>query len=48
MVKIKRKGIEEWDDSERMEYLEDFVKLSILPKIKPTLSDVIEGEDTPF
>jgi hypothetical protein len=48
MVKIKRKGIEEWDDSERMEYLENYVKDYILPKIKPTLQDVTEGDDTPF
>jgi len=48
MVKIKRKGIEEWDDTDRMEYLENYVKDNILPKIKPTLQDVNEGDDTPF
>jgi hypothetical protein len=48
LQKIKVKGKETWDSSLRLEYLEDYVKLSILPKIKPTLSDVTEGEDTPF
>jgi hypothetical protein len=48
LKKIKVKGVETWDDTDRMDYLEDFVKLSILPKIKPTLQDVNEGEDVPF
>jgi len=48
MKKVKVRGVDTWDDTERMDYLEDFVKLSILPKIKPTLSDVTEGEDVPF
>jgi hypothetical protein len=48
LKKIKVKGVETWDDTDRMDYLEDFVKLSILPKVKPTLSDVTEGEDVPF
>ncbi len=48
MVKKKVKGVDIWDDTDRMEYLEDYVKTAILPKIKPTLSDVTEGDDTPF
>jgi hypothetical protein len=48
MVKVKVRGVETWDDTDRMDYLEDYVKLSILPKIKPTLQDVNEGEDVPF
>jgi hypothetical protein len=28
--------------------LENYVKDNILPKIKPTLQDVNEGDDTPF
>jgi hypothetical protein len=48
LKKIKVKGVETWDDTDRMDYLEDYVKLSILPKVKPTLQDVIEGDDVPF
>jgi hypothetical protein len=48
MVKVKVRGVDTWDDTDRMVYLENFVKDNILPKIKPTLSDVIEGEDVPF
>jgi hypothetical protein len=48
MVKKKVRGVDIWDDTERMDYLEDYVKNSILPKIKPTLQDVNEGDDTPF
>lgn len=47
LKKIKVKGKDTWDDSERLEYLENYVKNHILPKIKPVLSDVSE-EDTPF
>jgi hypothetical protein len=48
MVKVKVRGVETWDDTDRMVYLENFVKDNILPKIKPTLSDVTEGDDLPF
>jgi hypothetical protein len=48
LKKIKIKGVETWDDTDRMDYLEIFVKDNILPKIKPSLQDIIEGEDVPF
>jgi hypothetical protein len=48
LKKVKVRGVETWDDTERMDYLEEYVKLSILPKIKPTLQDVNEGDDIPF
>ena len=47
LKKIKVKGKDTWDDSERLEFLEEYVKNTILPKIKPVLQDVSE-EDTPF
>ena len=48
MVKKKVRGVDIWDDTERMDYLENYIKDNILPKIKPTLQDVNEGDDTPF
>jgi hypothetical protein len=48
MKKVKVRGVDTWDDTERMDYLENYVKDNILPKIKPTLQDVSEGDDTPF
>jgi hypothetical protein len=48
MVKVKVRGVDTWDDTDRMVYLENYIKDNILPKVKPTLQDVIEGEDTPF
>ena len=48
MKKVKVRGVDTWDDTERMDYLENYVKDNILPKIKPTLQDVNEGDDTPF
>jgi hypothetical protein len=48
MVKVKVRGVDTWDDTDRMVYLDNFVKDNILPKIKPTLSDVNEGDDIPF
>jgi len=45
--KIKVKGKDTWDDSDRMEFLENYVKNIIIPNIKSQLSDVTE-EDTPF
>lgn len=47
LKKIKVKGKDTWDDSERLEFLEEYVKNTILPKIKPLLQDISE-EDTPF
>jgi hypothetical protein len=47
LKQIKVKGVNIWDDSDRMLYLENYIKDSILPLIKPVLSDVNE-DDTPF
>lgn len=47
LKKIKVKGVETWDDTDRMEYLENYVKTSILTKVKPNLQDVNE-DDIPF
>lgn len=47
LKKIKVKGKDTWDDSERLEFLESYVKNTILPKInKPILAD--QNEDIPF
>ena len=48
LKKIKIKGKDSWDDSDRMEYLEEYVKYNILPMLKPSLQDNIEGEEVPF
>jgi hypothetical protein len=48
MVKVKVRGVDTWDDTDRMVYLENYIKDNILPKVKPTLQDVIEGQDVPF
>lgn len=48
LQKIKVKGKETWDSTLRLEYLEDYIKSTILPMIKPSLQDVNEGNDTPF
>ena len=34
MQKIKIKGVEQWDDSEMMEFLEEMVKTNFLPKLE--------------
>jgi hypothetical protein len=47
LTKIKVKGKDTWDDSERMEFLESYVKNNIIPNISSQLSDVTE-DDTPF
>jgi hypothetical protein len=47
MKKIKVKGVETWDDTDRMEYLEVYIKENILPKINPIAQDII-GDDIPF
>jgi hypothetical protein len=48
MVKVKVRGVDTWDDTDRMEYLDNYVKDIILPKIKPSLQDFTEGDDAPF
>jgi hypothetical protein len=48
LKKIKIKGKESWDDSDRMEFLEQYVLNNIIPMLKPQLQDNIEGEDVPF
>ena len=48
LKKIKIKGKESWDDSDRMEFLEQYVQNNIIPMIKPNLQDTIEGEEVPF
>ena len=48
MKKVKVRGVDTWDDTERMDYLENYINVSILPKIKPTLLDTNEGDDIPF
>jgi len=47
LKKIKVKGKDTWDDSDRLAYLEEYVKNNILAKIKPQLQDVTEDE-APF
>ena len=48
LKKIKIKGKESWDDSDRMEFLEQYVQNNIIPMLKPQLQDNIEGEEVPF
>ena len=49
LAKIKVKGKDTWDDSDRMEFLENYVKSNILPKLNNKSSQVQEDEDeTPF
>jgi hypothetical protein len=49
LAKIKVKGKDTWDDSDRMEFLENYVKSNILPKINNKSSQVSDDEDeTPF
>ena len=46
LEKIKVKGVETWDDTKRMEFLEEYVKTTILSKIS-SLPEVNE-EEVPF
>ena len=46
LEKIKVKGVDTWDDTKRMEFLEDFVKSHILSNIS-SLPEVSE-EEAPF
>lgn len=53
LKKIKVKGKDTWDDSDRLEYLVDFVNSNILPKLGASPSSEAVGtpyddEDTPF
>ncbi|PUZ21784.1 hypothetical protein DCC81_24665 [Chitinophaga parva] len=58
MVKIKVKGKETWDDSARLEWMENYIKDNILPKLGAAVSvsgpddegdaDDQGGEDLPF
>ena len=51
MKKIKIKGKESWDDSDQLEYFENYIKEEILPKINASeapVSSVNEDEDAPF
>ena len=45
LKKIKIKGVEQWDDTDLMEFLEDMVNTKILPKIKPSFES---NDETPF
>lgn len=45
LAKIKVKGKDTWDDSDRMEFLENYVKSNILPKLNNKSSQVQEDED---
>jgi hypothetical protein len=45
LAKIKVKGKDTWDDSDRMEFLENYMTTEILPKLKNKSSQVQEDED---
>jgi hypothetical protein len=45
LAKIKVKGKDTWDDSDRMEFLENYMKSEILPKLSNKSSQVQEDED---
>lgn len=46
MKKVKVKGKETWDDTERMEFIEDYIKQNIIPKLAsvPSSNDPVEVE----
>jgi len=49
LKKIKIKGVEQWDDSDMMEYLESYVKEHITPKLGGgDITNAQEDEDVPF
>ena len=48
LKKIKIKGVEQWDDSDMMEYLENYVKEHITPKLAGGIVNAQEDEDVPF
>ena len=45
LAKIKVKGKDTWDDSDRMEFLENYMKTEILPKLSNKSSQVTDDED---
>ena len=49
LKKIKIKGVEQWDDSDMMEFLESYVKEHITPKLGGgDIANAQEDEDVPF
>lgn len=49
LKKIKIKGVEQWDDSDMMEYLEAYVNEHITPKLGGgDIANAQEDEDVPF
>ena len=49
LKKIKIKGVEQWDDSDMMEYLESYVAEHITPKLGGgEVANAQEDEDVPF
>jgi len=44
LKKVKIKGVETWDDSDMMDFLEEMVNTKVLPQ----LSGIDSGEDMPF
>ena len=48
LKKIKIKGVEQWDDSDMMEFLEAYVKEHITPQLGGAVSNAQEDEDVPF
>lgn len=48
LKKIKIKGVEQWDDSDMMEFLEAYVSEHITPKLGGIVSNAQEDEDVPF
>lgn len=44
LKQLKVKGKTTWDDTERLEFLENYVKSHILTQLKPTLQEVSEDE----
>ena len=48
LKKIKIKGVEQWDDSDMMEFLEAYVAEHITPKLFNGVVNAQEDEDVPF
>lgn len=48
LKKIKIKGVEQWDDSDMMEFLEAYVAEHITPQLGGAISNAQEDEDVPF
>ena len=46
MKQIKVKGVMQWDDTEMMEFLENMVNTTILPKLKAQPATVEADEET--